>query len=103
MEASPIEFNLSAADLAILDHGCFYVYVVPSARRQGVYQRTRIGRRLALSSSATAAFWLVKCRTLTTIPGVRDNGLRPAFASRHQYWCSSQGRVGRSRSSRLMG
>jgi len=37
MEASPIEFKLSAADLVILDHGCFYVYVVLSARRQGVY------------------------------------------------------------------
>ena len=31
MEASPIEFNLSAADLAILDHGWFYVYGVPVA------------------------------------------------------------------------
>ena len=74
MQASPIEFNLSAADLAILVHGCFYVYVVPSARRRA-------------STLPSKARWTVK----TGIP----ESERPAPKNRAFYFVVSNNAPGR--------
>jgi hypothetical protein len=75
MEASPIEFKLSAADLVILDHGCFYVYVVLSARRQGVYARLSVAAdRIDLD----ATFFRYHVSVIK---------VRPAVAVAHSSYC----------------